>query len=74
MDKLKFNEEKFSDKELKLIELLKHKEMTREEIVKAGLPYSVEFLDRCCNHGILIYQSDEIGMQQKYGILNKEGN
>ena len=69
MDKLVFMPNKFSDKELELIELLKKKEMTRAEIIKRGLPFSVEFLDRCCNHGILIYQSDEIGMNQSYGIL-----
>lgn len=72
MDKQKFNSKKFSAKELELIELLKKKEMSRKEILDAGLPFSVEFLDRCCNHGITIYESDEIGMNQKYGIL--EGN
>lgn len=72
MDKQVFNAKKFSQKELELIELLKKKEMSREEIIKSGLPYSVEFLDRYCNHGILIYQSDDIGIKQKYGILNKE--
>ena len=69
MDKQLFVPEKFSKKELELIELLKKKEMTRGEIVKAGFPFSVEFLDRCCNHGIVIYESDEIGMKQSYGIL-----
>lgn len=69
IDKLTFNANKFSDKELKLIELLKKKEMSRKEIIDAGLPFSVEFLDRCCNHGITIYESDEIGLNQKYGIL-----
>lgn len=69
MDKLVFMPNKFSDKELELIELLKKKEMTRKEILDKGLPFSVEFLDRCNNHGILIYQSDEIGMNQSYGIL-----
>ena len=70
MDKLEFMPNKFSPKELELIELLKKKEMTRKEIVEAGLPFSVEFLDRCCNHGVAIYQSDEDGMKQAYGILN----
>ena len=69
MDRLLFMPSKFSEKELELIELLKKKEMTRKEILDAGLPFSVEFLDRCNNHGILIYQSDEVGMKQKYGIL-----
>lgn len=72
MDKQVFNKDKFSSKELELIELLKHREMSRDEIVKAGFPYSVEFLDRCNNHGILIYQSDDIGSKQRYGILSKE--
>ena len=71
MDKLAFVPEKFSKKELELIDILRTKEMTRAEIIKAGLPFSVEFLDRCCNHGILIYQSDEIGMKQTYGILKQ---
>ena len=66
MDRLLFMPSKFSEKELELIELLKKKEMTRKEILDAGLPFSVEFLDRCNNHGILIYQSDEVGMKQKY--------
>ena len=70
MDKLEFMPNKFSPNELELIELLKKKEMTRKEIVEAGLPFSVEFLDRCCNHGVAIYQSDEVGMKQVYGILN----
>ena len=69
MDKQEFNPKKFSPKELELIELLKKKEMTRKEIVDAGLPFSVEFLDRCCNHGIAIYESDDIGVKQSYGIL-----
>ena len=69
MDRLLFMPSKFSEKELELIELLKKKEMTRKEILDAGLPFSVEFLDRCNNHGVLIYQSDEIGMKQKYGVL-----
>lgn len=69
MDRLLFMPSKFSEKELELIELLKTKEMTRKEILDAGLPFSVEFLDRCNNHGVLIYQSDEIGMKQKYGVL-----
>lgn len=69
MDKLVFNPDKFSEKELELIELLKKKEMTRKEILDAGLPFSVEFLDRCCNHGITIYESDQIGMKQSYGVL-----
>ena len=71
MDKLVFMPNKFSKEELKLIDILKTKEMTRGEIIKAGLPFSVEFLDRCCNHGILIYQSDEIGVNQRYGILKQ---
>ena len=69
MDRVLFMPSKFSEKELELIELLKKNEMTRKEILDAGLPFSVEFLDRCNNHGILIYQSDEVGMKQKYGIL-----
>lgn len=69
MDKLVFMPSKFSEKELELIELLKKKEMTRKEILDAGLPFSVEFLDRCCNHGINIYQSDDVGMKQAYGVL-----
>ncbi len=69
MDRLLFMPSKFSEKELELIELLKKKEMTRKEILDAGLPFSVEFLDRCNNHGILIYQSDAIGMKQAYGVL-----
>lgn len=69
MDKLVFMPSKFSPKELELIELLKKKEMTRKEILDAGLPFSVEFLDRCCNHGIKIYQSDDVGMKQAYGVL-----
>ena len=69
MDKLVFMPSKFSEKELELIELLKKKEMTRKEILDAGLPFSIEFLDRCCNHGIAIYQSDDKGMKQAYGVL-----
>lgn len=69
MNKLVFNPSKFSEKELELIELLKKKEMTRREIIKAGLPFSIEFLDRCNNNGVLIYQSDDIGIKQKYGVL-----
>lgn len=69
MDKQLFMPSKFTPKELELIELLKKKEMTRKEILDAGLPFSVEFLDRCCNHGIKIYQSDDVGMKQAYGVL-----
>jgi hypothetical protein len=69
MDKLEFMPSKFSEKELELIELLKKKEMTRGEIIKAGFPFSETFLDRCCNHGVAIYESDEIGIKQSYGIL-----
>ena len=69
MNKLVFDPDSFSPKELELIELLKKKEMTRKEILDAGLPFSVEFLDRCCNHGIKIYESDQIGMKQSYGVL-----
>lgn len=71
MDKQEFNSKKFSAKELELIELLKKKEMTRKEIIDAGLPFSVEFLDRCCNHGVAIYESDDIGINQRYGILGR---
>ena len=71
MDKQVFNPKKFSSKEIELIEVLKTREMTRKQIVDEGYPFSVEFLDRCCNHGIKIYESDEIGMNQRYGILKE---
>ena len=69
MDKLVFMPSKFSEKELELIELLKNKEMTRKEIIEAGYPFSETFLDRCCNHGVAIYQSDDIGLKQSFGVL-----
>lgn len=69
MDKLVFMPSKFSKKELELIELLKKKEMTRKEILDAGFPFSDTFLDRCCNHGVTIYQSDDVGMKQSFGVL-----
>jgi hypothetical protein len=69
LDKLEFSQKSFSTKELELIELLKKKEMTRKEILDAGFPFSIEFLNRCCNHGVKIYESDDIGLAQSYGVL-----
>ena len=60
---------KFSEEELELIELLKKKEMTRKEIKRAGFPFSVDFFTKCSNNGIMIYESDETGNNQKFGVL-----
>lgn len=46
MDKLEFMPSKFSEKELELIEILRKKEMTRGEIIKAGFPFSEAFLNK----------------------------
>lgn len=69
MDKSVFTESKFSKGELKLIKLLEKREMTKKEITDAGLPFSTEFLDRCCNNGVKIYESDDHGAKKVYGIL-----
>lgn len=61
-------------RDLELIELLKRKEMTCQEIASFGYKLTRSFLIKCEEYGVPIYESDENDSTKIYGILQlKQG-
>lgn len=62
-------EHRLSEKELKLVELLKQQELTKSEAIKKGYDITRTFLLKCELYGVLIYESDDKDSNKKYGVL-----
>ena len=62
-------EHQLTEKELELVEILKTKELTKNEAFVMGYDISRVFLFKCHFHNVLIYESDETDKTKKYGVL-----
>ena len=62
-------EHQLTQKELELVDVLKGKELTRNQATALGYTISDIFLLKCHFHGILIYESVDKDSNKIYGVM-----
>ena len=59
----------FSESELAVIETMKHRQVSRGELLESGIKSIEAFFLLCENNGILVYENDDNRNKSMYGVL-----
>ena len=64
-------EHELTERELKLIEILKTRELTKGQAMELGFKITNAFLIKCENHGVLLYEESVNKNLVKYGVMKQ---